>query len=99
MKLFIFFLLLVLQILLTLSAPSMEEFDSLRQNLEADNYDKHVRVRRFTCDVLAVFGNDVTRSACAFHCLMLGKHGGDCQNAICVCRSENIVDTLIKQFG
>ncbi|XP_057332908.1 defensin-like [Microplitis mediator] len=94
MKFITFVLLLMVQIYVMISMPVKEGL-----NLAERNSEQHLRVRRFTCDVLAIFGPGVTRSACGFHCLMLGKHGGDCQEAMCVCRKENILKTWNQQFG
>ncbi|EFA01376.2 Defensin-like Protein [Tribolium castaneum] len=55
---------------------------------------EHIRVKRFTCDVLSAEGSfrgvsvKLNHSACATHCLFLKKRGGYCNNkAICVCRN------------
>ncbi|KAI7815322.1 defensin 2, partial [Rhyzopertha dominica] len=47
-----------------------------------------IRQKRVTCDLLSFqaggfsFGN----SACAAHCLQLGRKGGSCKDGVCVCR-------------
>nr|AYV99145.1 defensin 2B [Octodonta nipae] len=49
----------------------------------------HIRVRRFTCDVLSAEGAGfkVNHAACAGHCLALGKSGGYCNGqGVCICR-------------
>nr|XP_973575.3 PREDICTED: tenecin-1 [Tribolium castaneum] len=54
---------------------------------------EHVRVKRFTCDVLSAEGGfrgvsiKLNHAACAAHCLYLKKRGGYCNDkAVCVCR-------------
>uniref|UniRef100_A0A1I8Q9Y2 Invertebrate defensins family profile domain-containing protein n=1 Tax=Stomoxys calcitrans TaxID=35570 RepID=A0A1I8Q9Y2_STOCA len=45
----------------------------------------HGRYKRATCDLLSMW--NVNHSACAAHCLLLGKSGGRCNDdAVCVCR-------------
>ncbi|XP_030764370.1 defensin, isoforms B and C [Sitophilus oryzae] len=48
-----------------------------------------VRVKRATCDLLSfeIKGFKLNDSACAAHCLTLGKRGGHCNGSkVCVCR-------------
>ncbi|TMW45881.1 hypothetical protein DOY81_009036 [Sarcophaga bullata] len=46
----------------------------------------HGRYKRATCDLLSAAG--VSHSACAAHCILLGKRGGYCNSrAVCVCRN------------
>lgn len=46
----------------------------------------HSRHKRATCDLLSFAG--VNDSACAAHCLLLGKRGGYCSSkAVCICRN------------
>ncbi|XP_064542384.1 defensin [Drosophila montana] len=47
--------------------------------------DFHSRQKRATCDLLSGF--DVNHSACAAHCIGLGRSGGYCNDkAVCICR-------------
>nr|WAB21908.1 defensin [Sphaeridium marginatum] len=58
-----------------LAAPTFEEFQEV------------IRVKRVTCDLLSFKGFKLNHSACAAHCLALGKRGGYCNNKkVCVCR-------------
>ncbi|XP_022909131.1 defensin-A-like [Onthophagus taurus] len=48
-----------------------------------------VRQKRVTCDLLSFEAGGVAlnHSACAAHCLSLGRKGGYCNNGVCVCRN------------
>lgn len=44
-----------------------------------------IRQKRATCDLLSYF--NVNHSACAAHCVAIGRKGGYCNGkAVCVCR-------------
>nr|AGK40896.1 defensin B [Nilaparvata lugens] len=47
------------------------------------------RAKRATCDLLSFNSKWVTpnHAGCAAHCLIRGKKGGSCKNAICYCRN------------
>nr|ABZ80665.1 defensin [Sitophilus zeamais] len=63
-------------------APVDEEFQD-------DLIEGPVRVKRATCDLLSfeIKGFKLNDSACAAHCIQLGKRGGHCNNSkVCVCR-------------
>ncbi|CAH1376527.1 hypothetical protein MTP99_017932 [Tenebrio molitor] len=49
----------------------------------------HVRVRRFTCDVLSfeVGLLKLKDSICATHCILRGNLGGHCKEGVCNCRN------------
>ncbi|XP_075221400.1 defensin-like [Lycorma delicatula] len=49
----------------------------------------HLRIRRATCDLLSVSTQWVTlnHSACAGHCLLIGRRGGRCIDGVCNCRN------------
>ncbi|CAH1108340.1 unnamed protein product [Psylliodes chrysocephalus] len=56
---------------------------------ELENQQEHLRVKRFTCDVLSVEAKGVklNDAACATHCLFRGKRGGWCdKRRVCNCR-------------
>ncbi|XP_076274306.1 defensin, isoforms B and C-like [Rhynchophorus ferrugineus] len=64
-------------------APMDEDFQD-------DLAEGPVRVKRATCDLLSfeVKGFKLNDSACAAHCLTLGKKGGHCNSSkVCVCRN------------
>ncbi|XP_017865416.1 PREDICTED: defensin [Drosophila arizonae] len=53
--------------------------------VEPTQQESHSRLKRATCDLLSGFS--VNHSACAVHCIGLGKSGGYCNDkAVCVCR-------------
>ncbi|KAF7266950.1 hypothetical protein GWI33_019784 [Rhynchophorus ferrugineus] len=80
---FAFFGLLAVLVLSVHSAPVSEFEEELIQVSE------HGRVKRATCDLLSfeAFGIKLNDSACAAHCLQLGRRGGHCNDEkVCVCR-------------
>ncbi|XP_063903644.1 tenecin-1-like [Zophobas morio] len=59
------------------SLPAGEEGLHVAESTQQD----HVRVKRFTCDIL---GSD---AACSVHCMGHGHRGGYCNpEKVCVCR-------------
>ncbi|KAJ3644433.1 hypothetical protein Zmor_022166 [Zophobas morio] len=70
------------------SLPLGEELSPMEDSQQGKNL-AHIRVRRFTCDVLSAEakGIKLNHSACAVHCLFRGKRGGHCnRKRVCVCR-------------
>lgn len=58
------------------------EFDGEHDVLQGEAHSRH---KRATCDLLSGFG--VEDSACAAHCIGLGKRGGYCDDKkVCRCR-------------
>lgn len=47
-----------------------------------------VRQKRLTCDLLSleILGVALKHSACAAHCIAIGRKGGACEDGVCVCR-------------
>ncbi|KAM0727767.1 Defensin [Formica fusca] len=94
MKMYVFALLIVAAVALALpnedkNAPvrldllPQKEDESLK--LQVTPVKEYYRTRRFTCDLLSAV--HVEHSACAAHCLFLGKAGGRCNSKlVCVCR-------------
>ncbi|XP_056641804.1 tenecin-1 isoform X1 [Diorhabda sublineata] len=74
---------------------SVDEPDVLPEEPERENKhqvsvdDSHLRVKRFTCDVLSfeAVGVKLNDAACALHCVKIGKRGGWCDgHKVCNCR-------------
>lgn len=75
MKLIAVFLLITMAVIAIHASPVAPEEDIVAE---------HPRYKRFTCDVL---GHWVGSSACASHCIGLGKKGGYCDSKqVCRCR-------------
>nr|AXF35737.1 defensin 1 [Holotrichia oblita] len=62
----------------TFAVPISEEFEG-----------SLLRQKRVTCDLLSLEakGIAINDSACAAHCLVLGRKGGSCKDGVCVCRN------------
>nr|AHW49171.1 defensin [Drosophila virilis]AHW49172.1 defensin [Drosophila virilis] len=79
----------VLALLVCLAQAQPVAQDSLAERepgaVEPMPQDLHSRQKRATCDLLSGF--NVNHSACAAHCIGLGRSGGYCNDkAVCVCR-------------
>ncbi|KAF7266948.1 defensin, isoforms B and C-like [Rhynchophorus ferrugineus] len=80
---FALFGLLAVFVMTVSSAPVEEPEEELTQVSE------HSRFKRATCDLLSfeAFGIKLNDSACAAHCLKLGRRGGHCNSRkVCICR-------------
>ncbi|XP_075221269.1 defensin-like [Lycorma delicatula] len=69
--------------------PAPDEFDEQEFAEYEPLENVHSRIRRATCDLLSFQSKWVTpnHAACAAHCIVLGKKGGRCKDAVCHCRN------------
>ncbi|XP_043272421.1 defensin-2-like [Venturia canescens] len=70
----------------------LEDVDSTG-GIDVGPTDTTIRHRRLTCDLFSFSSGVVTpnHSACALKCIGMGRAGGHCEGASCVCRSDSWV--------